>query len=735
MKTMHAMRIATRLILLISATVIIVFAASVLVTMSRVNTLSMNNARSIAASAAQYFGVTAQARLGTALDEARALANVFESAANTDSMKLTRRKANMILRYFIEKNPQFTDVWVVFEPDAFDKADVNFKGDDGTDDTGRFISSWSRGADGKGVLQASKDYEVPGAGNYYVVPKTRKRESVTDPITVQRDGASLLITSLGVPMLDAKGELQGVLGVNLNLADLQAMVKAEKVGGYRDAYAYIYSENGTVAASGDQASVGRKIEETTKDARLVDLVRKGEAFAVESQSSMLRGRQVVSVGYPLSIGGTGQHWIANVNIPWDELSAASRQLTIVQVLIAIVATALLVGAILVIGRSIARPIGVGVSFARRIAEGDLTATIDVGKREDEIGELAGALNDMTRNLRDMVRQVQDGSAQLASSTEELSANAQQLAEGAQTQASTLEETSASVEELTSSVEQVSEHAQSQSSTVTKATSSMDDMLEKVSSVSGTLEKVAESAGGSVQRAEQGASSVKQAIQAIKEISDSSERIAGIVTVISEIADQTNLLALNASIEAARAGEHGRGFAVVADEVSKLAERSAHSTKEIEMLIQGTLRQVKQGVDLAEASGRSMEEIISGAMKASEMVTNLQKSIDQQIGAIKEIAGAVKNLHEMSRGISAATEEQSTNSKQVSKAIESVNEITQQAASSAEEMASSVEEMAGMAQQLMGMVARFRLDKAAAAVTSDAPAPLPADSDRSPLALL
>lgn len=373
-----------------------------------------------------------------------------------------------------------------------------------------------------------------------------------------------------------------------------------------------------------------------------------------------------------------------------------------------------------ITRAITRPLSKGVAFAQLVAAGDFTRQLDI-RQNDEVGVLAAALNGMSAKLQAMVAGVQDSADQVASSAEQITASAQKLSEGAQSQASTLEETGASIEELTASVDQVAGHAQSQAAAVAQGSTSMTQVQKSMEQVSTNLNEIANLARNSVENAADGARAVQHVVEGISLIATSSEKIGGIVTVISDIADQTNLLALNAAIEAARAGEHGRGFAVVADEVSKLADRSASSTKEIEGLIRESVKNVNEGVQTAVGSQKAMEQIRAASQQVNDMISSLSDSMSQQVAATHQLAAALGSVSEMSQSISAATEEQTTNARQVSRAVENVNEITQGAAAAAEQMSAATEQLAGMAQELQRLMSQFRIaDQAGSAVAAGMP---------------
>src|SRR5207249_2890955 len=198
-----------------------------------------------------------------------------------------------------------------------------------------------------------------------------------------------------------------------------------------------------------------------------------------------------------------------------------------------------------------------------------------------------------------------------------------------------------------------------------------------------LRDIAEGEGDLTQRlevasrdtAERGGQVVTSAVASMQDITQSSERIAEIITVIDEIAFQTNLLALNAAVEAARAGEQGRGFAVVAAEVRNLAQRSAAAAKEIKALIHDSVQKVKTGSALVNQSGQTFHEIVASVKRVTEIIA--------------EIAGA--------------SQEQSQGIEQVNKAVVQMDRLVQSSAAQTEELSSTALALAVHAKQLRALV--------------------------------
>ncbi len=344
-------------------------------------------------------------------------------------------------------------------------------------------------------------------------------------------------------------------------------------------------------------------------------------------------------------------------------SAASGRATYV----AAALLALILGLLLMfwLRRVIMRPLNEAVLVAQIVAGGDLTSVINT-QSTDEAGQLMRALDVMNKSLADIVHEARNATGSIALSSREIASSNSNLSTRTEQLAASLEETASSMEELTATVRENAERAR----------------------------EAAGLASGASDIARKGGQMVGEVVQTMTEISDSSRKIADIISVIDGIAFQTNILALNAAVEAARAGEQGRGFAVVAAEVRSLAGRSADAAREIKMLIGNSAGKVEGGARIVGDTGKTMQDIVAAVQRVSDIIAQ----------------------------IAAASQEQSAGIEQVNQAIIRMDDSTQKNAAQVEQAAATAQQMSDQAEVLSKVVARFKVVERRTSPRDDGHAP-------------
>nr|WP_260963021.1 methyl-accepting chemotaxis protein [Pseudomonas citri] len=345
------------------------------------------------------------------------------------------------------------------------------------------------------------------------------------------------------------------------------------------------------------------------------------------------------------------------------------------------ALALLVGLIAawVITRLIVAPLRSVIRVAQQIASGDLSATVEVTRR-DEIGQLMLAMQQMGAGLSGIVSGLQAGIEQLANSAQSLSAVTEQTNLEVSSQKEETEQVATAMNQMTATVHDVARNAEE----AAQAAQTADDKVESGQQV----------VRQSMVRIEQLADSAMSASNSIESLSAEIQNIGTVLSVIKSVAEQTNLLALNAAIEAARAGEQGRGFAVVADEVRALARRTQQSTEEIERLVSALRSAAQTSVQQIQSSGELVKMAVSDALQTES--------------ALGSIAAAVSLIQQMNQQIAAAAEQQSSVAEEINRSVTSIRASADQSSVAMQGNAASSIELAQLGVELKGMVGHFRL---------------------------
>ncbi|HEB0602560.1 TPA: methyl-accepting chemotaxis protein [Pseudomonas aeruginosa] len=602
------------------------------------------------------------------------------------------------VRTALAANPEVLGLYVVFEPNALDGKDELFVDQPalGSNDKGRFSLYWAQATPGQLESESMIESELadtssgPSGAAYnawYTCPKESGQPCVLDPYFDKVGERQLLMTSIAFP-LELDGKVIGVMGLDINLSNLQALSEQ----GNRELYDGV-GQVGILSPAGLFAGNSRDAGLLGKNLAKADPQHAGELLQLlaAGKSRLFNENDDLKVLQPLQPIPGAKPWGVLLEVPKSALLgpalALERQLddmrregTWVELGLGLGAAVLGLLVLWLSARGVTQPILGVAHMLRDIAsgEGDLTQRLPHTGR-DELGELAGWFNRFLDKLQPIIRDVKVSVRDARSTADQSAAISSQTSAGMQQQFREIDQVATASHEMTATAQDVARSAAQAADAARGADQATRDGLALIDRTTQSIDSLA--------------ANLTSAMGQVEQLASSSEEIGSVLEVIRAIAEQTNLLALNAAIEAARAGDAGRGFAVVADEVRNLARRTQDSVEQIRGVIEGLQQGTRDVVDAMHGSHRQAQGSV--------------EQVDEAVAALQRIGEAVTVINDMNLQIASAAEEQSSVAEEINRNVAAIRDVTESLSSQAEESAQVSQSLNRLANHQQGLMEQFK----------------------------